>query len=258
MKPTILFLFNSSSYAVAPWLDSGQFNCVSVDYDDTDHSGAHRTTQDHTGHYRLNISLESELSPLWVNTALDKLGLDKPSFVLSFAPCTDLAVSGAAHFERKLKANPYCQELAVRMARRVEFWPCPSIVENPVSILATQWKKPTGYVHPWQFSYLLPHDDKHPEFPGIFPAGDWYSKKTGLWCQRGAVMPKVDREDMKGPTGPFPGHAQLGGKGARTKYIRSLTPRGMAQAIYNANSAVILRENKVGCASGNTETEVNR
>jgi hypothetical protein len=42
MKPTVLFLFNSSSYAVAPWLDDGGFNVVSVDYDDTDHSEANR------------------------------------------------------------------------------------------------------------------------------------------------------------------------------------------------------------------------
>ena len=42
MKPTILFLFNSSGYAVKPWLDCGLYNCVSVDHDDTDHSGEHR------------------------------------------------------------------------------------------------------------------------------------------------------------------------------------------------------------------------
>ena len=55
MKPTVLFLFNSSSYAVQPWLDDGGFNVVSVDYDDTDHSEAHREPQE--GHTVLNVDL---------------------------------------------------------------------------------------------------------------------------------------------------------------------------------------------------------
>ena len=55
MKPTILFLFNSSDYAPAPWIADGRFNVVSVDYDDTDHSG---TTRETTGnHVHLNIDL---------------------------------------------------------------------------------------------------------------------------------------------------------------------------------------------------------
>ena len=42
MKPTVLFLFNSSDHAPRPWLDDGRFNVVSVDYDNTDHSEANR------------------------------------------------------------------------------------------------------------------------------------------------------------------------------------------------------------------------
>ena len=36
-----------------------------------------------------------------------------------------------------------------------------------------------------------------------------------------------------------PCHKMLGGKSARTKYIRSLTPRGMSRAIYLANSPLL-------------------
>jgi hypothetical protein len=36
------------------------------------------------------------------------------------------------------------------------------------------------------------------------------------------------------------GHLKLGGKSARTKYIRSLTPRGLARAIYEANVEAVL------------------
>jgi hypothetical protein len=233
---TALFLFNSSSYAVQPWLDSEDWACVSVDFNDTDHSGSHRRHDDDPNHHRLNIDLSKPQAAQWIDEGLASLGLEKPSFILSFTPCTDLSVAGNRHRAAKLKANPDCIKLAVRQARLVEAWPCPSIVENPVSILSTEWKKPEGYVDPYQFSYLLDDDDVHPEFPEIYPAGDWYNKKTGLWCQNGAVMPKVDslHKHIR-PDEVFVGWSKLGGKSARTKYIRSLTPRGMAKAIYLAN-----------------------
>jgi hypothetical protein len=236
MKPTILFLFNSSEYAVQPWLDCGLYNCVSVDHEDTDHSGEHRPLETSQGHTRLNVDLGSRGAYIDIMLLLSEHKLLLPSFILSFASCTDLAVSGAAHFEKKRKLDPLFQHKATQAAKLVLKWDCPSIVENPVSVLATTWRKPTGYVHPWQFSYLLPHDDVHPEFPEVFPAGDWYNKKTGLWCSNGARMPQTDRAAIRGPSTDFPGHVKLGGKSARTKYIRSLTPRGLARAIYLANA----------------------
>jgi len=234
MRPTILFLFNSSTYAVAPWLADGGYECVSIDYQSTDHSKAHRPLVEHPRHTRLNIDLSDSGAVETITECLNWHGLEQPSFILSFAPCTDLAVSGAAHFARKRSIDPLFQDKAVALCRLVEQWDCPSIVENPVSVLATMWKPPTGYVHPWQFEWACPHGP-HPEFPDILPEGDYYNKKTGLWCQNGAMMPRVDTLDTTGPTSVNPGWAQLGGKSARTKYIRSLTPRGMARAIYLAN-----------------------
>ena len=32
MKPTVLFLFNHSTYALQPWIDDGRFNVVTVSY----------------------------------------------------------------------------------------------------------------------------------------------------------------------------------------------------------------------------------
>ncbi len=237
MKPTILFLFNSSSYAVQPWLDDGRFNVVSVDYDDTDHSGAHREPTE--GHTVLNIDLS-----LWgsgyVRSRLRALDMALPSLVVSFAPCTDLAVSGAAHFARKRKANPNFQTEAVRMARLAEQFGCPYMVENPVSVLATMWRKPDMYWHPYDFAYLCP-EGPHPEFPDVIPEKDLYPKKTGMWCGNGFAMPlKVALPASVEVTKDFPGHTKLGGKSARTKYIRSLTPRGFAEAVYEANKDHIL------------------
>ena len=240
MKPTILFLFNSSNYAVQPWLDSGGFNVVSVDYDDTDHSGAHtEPTQRHTV---LNIDLSQGAARTEVHNALAVLYMAPPSLVVSFAPCTDLAVSGAAHFKKKLEQDPLCQQRATRMAQLAAHFGCPYMVENPVSVLATMWRKPDMYWHPYDFAAHCP-DGPHPEFPEVIPPKDLYPKKTGLWCGNGFVLPlKADVPRGMEVATVNPGHAQLGGKSARTKYIRSLTPRGFAMAIYLANRDNILSQ----------------
>jgi hypothetical protein len=236
MTPTALFLFNSSDYAVQPWIDRG-YTCVSVDYDDTDHAGSHRAVHDGANHYRIAVDLSK---PSAMNDVLLELAylpeyVEYPSFVLSFAPCTDLAVSGAGHFKRKAEADPEFQVRAVRMAKLAAEFGVPYIVENPVSVLATLWRKPTGYVHPWQFANLVEADGTHPEFPDIIPPYDLYNKKTGLWCGKGAKMPEPTW-DRKPPIHESPGFSKLGGKSARTKYIRSLTPRGLAEAIARANA----------------------
>jgi len=58
MKDCVLFLFNSSTYAPQPWLNAG-IHCVSVDYDDTDHS-AHREAHRGEGlHTRVSMDLPS-------------------------------------------------------------------------------------------------------------------------------------------------------------------------------------------------------
>ena len=231
MKQTILFLFNSSDYAPAPWIADGRFNVVSVDYDDTDHSG---TTRETTGnHVHLNIDLALPNAHAAIMRSLDALGFGPVAFVWSFAPCTNLAVSGAAWFKSKALADPEFQTKAVAMARMVELFDCAAMVENPVSVLATLWFKPV-YVQPYQFGHLLDHDDVHPQFSDIFPPRDQYSKQTGLWCIGGAIAPIGDTGALR-PSGDSPLHTKLGGKSARTKYIRSLTPRGLALAVYQSN-----------------------
>jgi hypothetical protein len=232
---TMLCLFNSSRYAVDPWLASGDYHVVSVDHSDTDHAVDTRGQWEHPRHTRLDVDLTKHSALYTVVSLLAEEELEYPSFVLSFAPCTDLAVSGAAHFARKLEHDPLCQQRAVEMAQLASRFGCPYIVENPVSVLATLWRKPDGYVHPWYFADQVPAGP-HPEFPSHIPPMDLYNKKTGLWCGNGAVFP-VQTWFREPPNKAFPGHVKLGGKSARTKYIRSLTPRGMAEAIFLANRA---------------------
>ena len=245
MKQTILFLFNSSLYAPQPWLDDGRYNCVSVDYDETDHSGQHRPLQDHPRHWRLNV----DLSRGWVafdeiNELCGAYGLAWPSLVVSFAPCTDLAGSGAKHFAKKALKDPQFQERAVEQAQLATLWECPYVVENPVGRLSTLWRKPNVYVHPSDFGGLCPAGP-HPEFPDVIPERDAYNKKTGLWWGQGFNAPQKDPVEVI--EGANPGWAKLGGKSARTKYIRSLTPRGLAKAIYLANRGERPEETVVEC-----------
>lgn len=254
-KPTVLFLFNSSTYAVQPWINDGRFTVVSVDYDDTDHSGAHGSPS--AGHTVLSIDLSIPYAVNAVRDALRGLGLQYPSLVVSFAPCTDLAVSGAAHFERKRNASPMFQRDAVRMARLVEEFQCPYAVENPVSVLATLWRKPCMYFHPYHFTYLCP-EGPHPEFPNVIPERDLYRKKTGLWTGNGFVAPlKVEPPEsvLRNISEVNPGFAKRGGKSAKTKYIRSLTPRGLAEAIYYANRESVL--DTFNSQKGLTRVEIN-
>jgi hypothetical protein len=232
---TILFLYNSSMYAMQPWLNDGRFEVVTVDYDDTDHSKAHRDSR-HPRLTRLNIDLSKPASYLHVIEATDSLGLARPRLVVSFAPCTDLAVSGARHFESKRKRDPDFQHKAVRDARIAQMFACPYAVENPVSVLASKWRKPDMYWDPCDFGGYV-KDEQHPEFPDIIPAEDAYKKRSCLWAGNGFVLPRPDPVEPAEQVNP--GWAKLGGKSARTKYIRSLTPRGFARAVYEANKEAV-------------------
>lgn len=230
MKPTALFLFNSSRYAVDPWLST--HHCVSVDYDDTDHSNTDRDMWSHEDHTRISVDLRTPTATQRVLAELLARGLAYPSVVISFAPCTDLAVSGSRHFQRKREQDPQFQDKAVALARMAETFGVPYMVENPVSVLSTMWRKPDVICHPADFGGLCPAGP-HPEFPEIIPERDAYYKKTCLWLGHGMRPPVsapvvVNDQDN-------PGWKKLGGKSARTKYIRSLTPRGLARALWEAN-----------------------
>jgi hypothetical protein len=165
----------------------------------------------------------------------------RPQFIASFAPCDDMAVCGSKHFAKKLAADPDCQQRALRRAKLAaeiaDELGVPYMVENPVSILATLWRKPDHYFDPCDYGGYLPVDDAHPRFPDIIPPRDAYKKKTCIWSGNGFIMPP------KRPVIPIskdnPGWKRLGGKSARTKKIRSETPRGFAIAVKEANIAAL-------------------
>lgn len=70
--------------------------------------------------------------------------------IIAFPPCTHLATSGAAWFEKKRKDG--------RQQQGIDFFMlfananCPRIaIENPVGIMSTVWRKPDQIIQPWQF-----------------------------------------------------------------------------------------------------------
>ncbi|WP_209316217.1 hypothetical protein [Haematospirillum sp. 15-248] len=67
-------------------------------------------------------------------------------------PCTDLAVSGARHFEAKRQDGR--QQAAVSFVRLLARSEIPRIaIENPISVLSSIWRKPDQIIHPWQFGH---------------------------------------------------------------------------------------------------------
>jgi len=83
--------------------------------------------------------------------------------ILAFPPCTHLAVSGAKHFPAKIKDGR--QQQGIDFFMQFANHPCEKImIENPVGIMSTKWRKPDQIIQPWQF-------------------GDQAQKTTCLWLK---------------------------------------------------------------------------
>lgn len=83
--------------------------------------------------------------------------------IIAHPPCTDLAVSGARHFQQKQKDGR--QQKSIVFFMQLALANCDRIaVENPVGVMSSFWRKPDQIIQPWQFG--------HPE-----------SKKTCLWLK---------------------------------------------------------------------------
>ena len=83
--------------------------------------------------------------------------------MIAFPPCTDLAVSGAAWFERKRKDGSQQKSIDFFMALancHIE----KIAIENPIGIMSSIYRKPDQIIQPWQF-------------------GDPVPKKTCLWLK---------------------------------------------------------------------------
>ena len=87
----------------------------------------------------------------------------KWDMMIAFPPCTHLAVSGARHFEQKIKDGR--QQQGIDFFMKMVNAPIPKIaIENPIGIMSTRYQKPNQIIHPYHF-------------------GDSYSKATCLWLK---------------------------------------------------------------------------
>lgn len=231
MKGLIFSLFDGSGIAVLPWANAG-YHCICFNADEGDHGGYQSVRIDHPNIRYVNAWIDADFE-----ASAKNLLWGEPDFIMAFPPCTDLANSGSRHWKKKAEADPDFQIKAAATARIAaniaDYFGVPYMIENPVGKLSTLWRKPDHSFNPCDFGGYLDEHDEHPIFPDFLPPRDAYVKKTMLWTGNGFYMPPM--RYVLPVSKDFPGWSKLGGKSKRTKLIRSLTPRGLAIAVYEAN-----------------------
>jgi len=90
--------------------------------------------------------------------------------IIAFPPCTDLAVSGARHFERKIADGS--QQRSIDFFMLFANSECSNLaIENPVGIMSTKYRKPDQIIQPYEF-------------------GDPVKKTTCLWLKNLPALKK--------------------------------------------------------------------
>ncbi len=144
--------------------------------------------------------------------------------LIAFPPCTHLAVSGARHFEQKIKDGR--QQQGIDFFMEMINAPINKIcVENPIGIMSTKYRKPSQIIQPWMF-------------------GDKAQKSTCLWLknlplliptnivEKGEFIEFVSKKGVKKRQPKWYFDALKNSKNAseRSK-LRSKTFKGIAKAM---------------------------
>lgn len=171
-KGIIFSFFDLSGILVKPWADAG-YECHIVDMQHPDKC----KTEGNVTKWGMDVHE-------WEN-AFSSLHPDKmknATFAAFFPPCTDLAVSGARWFESKEKKSPGTRKRAMdlvywseKMGRKLG---CPYFIENPVSVISSEWRIPDFWFHPYEYGGYEGGED------------DGYTKKTCLWTGGGFELPE--------------------------------------------------------------------
>lgn len=248
-KGLVLSLFDHSGVAVRDWAAAG-YECFCIDIL---HPEKPRVEElpggGRIGFVRMDLNPDS---PDWhrVGQAMAAArARGGNNIMFAWPPCDDLAASGARHWGAKLEADPDCQKRAAERAEKAvgmaDAYRFKYIVENPIGALSRLWRRHDCIWHPYQYGGYLPKDDVHPVWPEYIAPRDAYTKATCAWYGGGFVMPEqkpvkpeiLERTAKSGNV--VRGSRQffrLGGKSAKTKEIRSMTPRGAARAFFEANA----------------------
>jgi hypothetical protein len=208
-------LFDTSGIMLRDWALAG-FDTLAVDLEGSDYVDRYKVR--HTRGDALDV---------WRNGTADGA-----SIIFGFPPCTDLAISGAGYWKKK---GPKVREDAMRL---VYVTPSlglrlgiPWMIENPRSVITSEWREADYRFNPCDYGGYLPEDDVSEE--PFIPNRDAYNKLTCIWAGGGFIMPRKKRippEAHKPET-----FTHMGGGHPERQYIRALTPRGFAEAVFLAN-----------------------
>lgn len=216
MKPTtdyagtIISLCDLTGNFVDPWVKAG-YRAVLVD-------PQHGTT-------RTDGAVEKIAGT--VLDAAKRLGeivrTERVVFVAGWPVCTDVAVSGARHFEAKRAKNPHFQThaaLLFEQCRMVALLAgCPGFCENPVSVFSSIFGKAGHIFHPHHYTGHC--------------AADNYTKTTCLWPFGEFVMPPQFKDTTLGAPD---NRIHFASPGPERANFRSATPMGFAMACFLANA----------------------
>jgi len=129
--------------------------------------------------------------PHVIGDALELARSGRWGMMIAFPPCTHLAVSGARWFPAKRADGR--QQRALQFVRDLMSAPIPKIaIENPISIISSQIRKPDQIIQPWQH-------------------GHGETKATCLWLKNLPLLTPTDivdgREQRVWKLGPSPTRA---------------------------------------------------
>lgn len=190
---------------VRPWAQAG-YSCVCYDWQ-------HSIRADR---------VEGNITYRWADVrqlTLEDLPADV-AIAFAFPECTNLAVSGARDFQRKgiqglidgLTLVEACRKLCCSLR-------CPWVLENPISVLSSCWRKPDAIVQPWMF-------------------GTPESKATCLWTGGGFKIPAplvIDKPaNVVEKVWKMP-------PGKERANLRAVTPETFARAVYDANAPMLAK-----------------
>lgn len=204
----VLSLCDRSGRMAEPWAEAG-CECYCIDLQ---HEG--KSSQGNIHFIGANIH---DCVSKW-------LPLCKPIIAFAFPPCTHTAVSGAKYFQSKgPQGAAEAFSLIARCQGILEWLGCPYLWEQPVATTSTYCGKPNHTFNPSDFAGYLPD-----------PQAEAYTKKTCIWS-KGITWPEPMAVEAIKVCEQGSWVQKLGGASARTKNLRSQTPRGFARAIFEAN-----------------------
>lgn len=204
-RRAVLSLCDATTNMAQPWAEAG-FICFCVDIRHP------KGTSKRGGLYLVGADILDWLPPR-----------EDYAAAFAFTPCTNLAVSGARWFMDK-GVGGLVEGLGLfrRGIEILEWTRAPWMAENPVSTVSSYFRKPDFTFDPCDYAGYLPECER---------ASEAYTKKTCLWTGAGFVMPRIK---PVAPTARSPIHMMPPSSDRGEK--RSVTPRGFARAVFEANS----------------------